>query len=281
MENRLKRGLGRGLSSLLGDTSKKISANKILIKDINRNRLQPRKYFDKSSLEDLTNSIKEQGVIQPIVVRPDKSSEGKYEIVAGERRWLASQNAGLHEVPVVILDIDDVKSLEFAIVENVQRQDLNPIEEAKGYQKLVDDFNYNQEKLSQFIGKSRSYIANSLRLLSLPEEVLLMVQQGNLSAGHARTLIGLNNSTEIAKKIIQKKLSVRQSEVLVRQFRNKKFKLISKKDPNILDLQKSLEEKVGLIVSINNKKDNSGIISFEYQNLDQLNKLIDTIKKNY
>ncbi len=281
MENRLKRGLGRGLSSLLGDTSKKISTNKILIKDINRNRLQPRKYFDKSSLEDLTNSIKEQGVIQPIVVRPDKSSEGKYEIVAGERRWLASQNAGLHEVPVVILDIDDVKSLEFAIVENVQRQDLNSIEEARGYQKLVDDFNYNQEKLSQFIGKSRSYIANSLRLLSLPEEVLLMVEQGNLSAGHARTLIGLNNSTEIAKKIIQKKLSVRQSEVLVRQFRNKKFKLISKKDPNILDLQKSLEEKVGLIVSINNKKDNSGTISFEYQNLDQLNKLIDTIKKNY
>ena len=281
MENRLKRGLGRGLSSLLGDTSKKISANKILIKDINRNRLQPRKYFDKSSLEDLTNSIKEQGVIQPIVVRPDKSSEGKYEIVAGERRWLASQNAGLHEVPVVILDIDDVKSLEFAIVENVQRQDLNPIEEAKGYQKLVDDFNYNQEKLSQFIGKSRSYIANSLRLLSLPEEVLLMVQQGNLSAGHARTLIGLNNSTEIAKKIIQKKLSVRQSEVLVRQFRNKKFKLISKKDPNILDLQKSLEEKVGLTVSINNKKDNSGTIAFEYGNLDQLNRLIDIIKKNY
>ena len=200
MENRLKRGLGRGLSSLLGDASKKISTNKILIKDINRNRLQPRKYFDKSSLEDLTNSIKEQGVIQPIVVRPDKSSGGKYEIVAGERRWLASQNAGLHEVPVVILDIDDVKSLEFAIVENVQRQDLNPIEEAKGYQKLVDDFNYNQEKLSQFIGKSRSYIANSLRLLSLPEEVLLMVQQGNLSAGHARTLIGIVNAENVAKQ---------------------------------------------------------------------------------
>ena len=281
MENRLKRGLGRGLSSLLGDTSKKINTNKISIKDINRNKLQPRKYFDKSSLQELTNSIKEQGVIQPIVVRPDKSSEGKYEIVAGERRWLASQNAGLHEVPVVILDIDDVKSLEFAIVENVQRQDLNPIEEARGYQRLVDDFNYNQEKLSQFIGKSRSYIANSLRLLSLPEEVLLMLGQGNLTAGHARTLIGLNNSAEIAKRIIQKKLSVRQSEILARQFRNKKFKLISKKDPNILDLQKALEEKVGLIVSINNKKDNSGTISFEYQNLDQLNRLIDTIKKNY
>ena len=281
MENRLKRGLGRGLSSLLGDTSKKVSTNKISIKDINRNKLQPRKYFDKSSLEELTNSIKEQGVIQPIVVRPDKSSEGKYEIVAGERRWLASQNAGLHEVPVVILDIDDVKSLEFAIVENVQRQDLNPIEEAKGYQRLIDDFNYNQEKLSQFIGKSRSYIANSLRLLSLPEEVLGMVEQRNLSAGHARSLIGLNNSIEIAKKIIQKKLSVRQSEVLARQFRNKKFKLISKKDPNILDLQKILEEKVGLNVAISNKKDNSGTISFEYQDLDQLNRLIDTIKKNY
>ena len=281
MENRLKKGLGRGLSSLLGDTPEKFSKNKISIKDINRNKLQPRKYFDKSRLEELTNSIKEQGVIQPIVVRPDKYSEGKYEIVAGERRWLASQNAGLHEVPVVILDIDDVKSLEFAIVENVQRQDLNPIEEARGYQRLVDDFNYNQEKLSQFIGKSRSYIANSLRLLSLPEEVFLMVEQGNLSAGHARTLIGLNNSAEIAKRIIQKKLSVRQSEILVRQFRNKKFKLVSKKDPNILDLQKALEEKVGLIVSINNKKDNSGTISFEYQNLEQLNRLIDTIKKNY
>ena len=281
MENRLKKGLGRGLSSLLGDAPKKISTNKISIKDINRNKLQPRKYFDKSSLEELTNSIKEQGVIQPIVVRPDKSSEGKYEIVAGERRWLASQNAGLHEVPVVILDIDDVKSLEFAIVENVQRQDLNPIEEAKGYQRLIDDFNYNQEKLSQFIGKSRSYIANSLRLLSLPEEVLVMVEQRNLSAGHARSLIGLNNSVEIAKKIIQKKLSVRQSEILARQFRNKKFKLISKKDPNILDLQKILEEKVGLNVSISNKKDNSGTISFEYQDLDQLNRLIDTIKKNY
>ena len=281
MENRLKKGLGRGLSSLLGDSSKKISTNKISIKDINRNKLQPRKYFDKLSLEELTNSIKEQGVIQPIVVRPDKTSEGKYEIVAGERRWLASQNAGLHEVPVVILDIDDSKSLEFAIVENVQRQDLNSIEEARGYKRLIDDFNYNQEKLSQFIGKSRSYIANSLRLLSLPEEVLSMVEQGNLSAGHARSLIGLNNSVDIAKKIIQKKLSVRQSEILARQFRNKKFKLVSKKDPNILDLQKALEEKVGLIVSINNKKDNSGTISFEYQDLDQLNRLIDTIKKNY
>ena len=281
IENRLKKGLGRGLSSLLGDASKNIETNKVLIKDLIRNKFQPRRQFAKESLEELTNSIKEQGVIQPIVVRPNKSSEGKYEIIAGERRWLAAQNAGLHEIPVVILNVDDLKSLEFAIVENVQRQDLNPIEEAKGYQRLVEDFNYNQEKLSKFIGKSRSYIANSLRLLSLPQEVHLMVEQGNLSAGHARSLIGLNNSVDIARKIIQKKLSVRQSEVLVRQFRDKKFKLISKKDSNVLAVQKDLEEKTGLSVSINNKKNNSGTISFEYEDLDQLDKLINIIKKNY
>ena len=281
MNTRLKKGLGRGLSSLLGESSKKIDVNKVSIKDLTRNELQPRKHFDKESLEELTNSIKEQGVIQPIVVRPNKLLEGKYEIIAGERRWLASQNAGLHEVPVVILHVDDVKSLEFAIVENVQRQDLNSVEEARGYKKLIDDFNYNQEKLSQFIGKSRSYIANSLRLLSLPEDVLLMVERRNLSAGHARTLIGLNNSVDIAKKIIQKKLSVRQSEILVKQFRDKKFKLVSQKDSNVLDLQKDLEEKTGLNVSINNKKNNSGIISFEYRDLNQLDKLINVIKKNY
>ena len=281
MENRLKKGLGRGLSSLLGDNHKKVETNKISIKDLSRNKLQPRKKFIKENLEELTNSIREQGVIQPIVVRPDKTNDGKYEIIAGERRWLASQNAGLHEVPVVILDVDDVKSLEFAIVENVQRQDLNPIEEAKGYQRLIDDFNYNQDKLSKFIGKSRSYIANSLRLLGLPAEVLVLVESGNLSAGHARSLIGLNNSVEIAKKIIQKKLSVRQAEALVKQFKDKKFKLVSRKDTNILDLQKTLEEKTGLSISINNKKNNSGNISFEYKDLEQLDKLINIIKDNY
>ena len=281
MENRLKKGLGRGLSSLLGDNHKKVETNKISIKDLSRNKLQPRKNFIKENLEELTNSIKEQGVIQPILVRPDKTNDGKYEIIAGERRWLASQNAGLHEVPVVILDVDDVKSLEFAIVENVQRQDLNPIEEAKGYQRLIDDFNYNQDKLSKFIGKSRSYIANSLRLLGLPAEVLVLVESGNLSAGHARSLIGLNNSVEIAKKIIQKKLSVRQAEALVKQFKDKKFKLVSRKDTNILDLQKTLEEKTGLSISINNKKNNSGNISFEYKDLEQLDKLINIIKDNY
>jgi len=281
IDNKLKKGLGRGLSSLLGDTSKQIETSKVSINNIIRNKFQPRKNFDKSHLEDLTNSIKEQGVIQPIVVRESKDNEGKYEIIAGERRWLASQNAGLHEIPVVILNVDDVKSLEFAIVENVQRQDLNPVEEAQGYQKLIDEFSYNQDKLSKFIGKSRSYIANSLRLLSLPNEVLAMVSKGDISAGHARSLIGLQNSLNIAQKIVQKKLSVRQAEVLTRQFRNKKFKLVHKKDSNILDLQKVIEEKTGLNVSINNKKNNTGTISFEYRDLDQLDKIINTIKNNY
>jgi len=281
IENRFKKGLGRGLSSLIGDSSQKIETNKISINDLTRNQFQPRKNFSKESLEELTNSIREQGVIQPIIVRPNKSSEGKYEIIAGERRWLASQNAGLHEVPAVVLNVNDVKSLEFSLIENVQRQDLDPIEEARGYQRLIDDFNYNYDKLSKFIGKSRSYIANSLRLLSLQEEILLMVEQRNLSAGHARALIGLKNSVELAKKIIQKKLSVRQSEILVRQYRDKKFKLVSKKDSNILNLQKVLEEKTGLNVTVKNKKNNTGTISFEYQNLDQLDKLIETIKNNY
>jgi len=281
IENRFKKGLGRGLSSLIGDSPKKIETNKISINDLIRNKFQPRKNFSKESLEELANSIRERGVIQPIIVRHSKSSEGKYEIIAGERRRLASQNAGLHEVPVVVLNVDDVKSLEFSIIENVQRQDLDPIEEARGYQRLMDDFNYNHDKLSKFIGKSRSYIANSLRLLSLQEEILLMVEQGNLSAGHARTLIGLQNSVELAKKIIQKKLSVRQAEILARQFKNKKFKLIHKKDPNILDLQWVLEEKTGLSVSVTNRKNNSGTISFVYQDLNQLDRISNIIKNNY
>ena len=279
MESRLKKGLGRGLSSLLGDTSKKLETNKVSITDIKRNKFQPRKNFDKESLEDLSNSIKEQGVIQPIVVRPDKESTGKYEIIAGERRWLASQKAGLSEVPVVVLNVDDVKSLEFAIVENVQRQDLNSIEEARGYKRLVDDFSYNQDKLSRFIGKSRSYIANSLRLLSLPDEILNMVEQGSLSSGHARSLIGLENSRNLAKQIVERKLSVRQSEELVKKFRNKKnIKLVEKKDINILELERTLEAKTGLKVSITNKKNNSGKLSFEYKDLDQLEFITKLIK---
>ena len=276
-----KKGLGRGLSSLLGDTTKKIPTNKIPIHDIARSQFQPRKHFSKESLEELSNSIKEQGIIQPIIVRPQKNLKNKYEIIAGERRWLASQNAGLHEVPVVILEVDDVKSLEFAIIENVQRQDLNPIEEARGYQKLVDEHNYTHDKLAKFIGKSRSYIANILRLLSLPEDILIMIEKGDLSSGHARSLIGLNNQIGIAKQIVHKKLSVRQAENLARTYKNNKIKLVYKKDTNILDLQKTLEEKTGINVSINNKKNNSGTISFEYKDLQQLDSIIKAIKNAY
>ena len=279
---KLKKGLGKGLSSLLGDTKSKTNITKLKIYDVKRNRLQPRKVFNKESLEELTNSIKENGVIQPIIVRKDKSLIGKFEIIAGERRWLASQNAGLHEIPVVILDVDDEKSLEFAIVENVQRQDLNAIEEAQGYQKLIDEFSYNQEKLAKFIGKSRSYIANSLRLLGLPKEVISYVESEKISAGHARSLIGLPNAMQIAQKIAENKLSVRQSENLVRALRNKRnFKIVSSKDSNILDLEKSLIDKTGINVKIKNNKNNSGKLSFEYKNLEQLDRLINTIKNNY
>ena len=276
------KGLGRGLSSLLGDTKSKTNITKLKIYDVKRNRLQPRKIFNKESLEELTNSIKERGVIQPIIVRKDKSLVGKFEIIAGERRWLASQNAGLHEIPVVILDVNDEKSLEFAIVENIQRQDLNAIEEAQGYQRLIDEFSYNQEKLAKFIGKSRSYIANSLRLLGLPKEVISFVESEKISAGHARSLIGLPNAMQIAQKIAENKLSVRQSENLVRALRNKRnFKIVPSKDSNILDLEKSLIDKTGINVEIKNNKNNSGKLSFEYKNLEQLDRLINTIKNNY
>ncbi len=279
---KFKKGLGRGLSSLIGDTKSKTNITKLAINDIKGNRLQPRKVFNKGSLEELTNSIKENGVIQPIIVRSDKSSEGKFEIVAGERRWLASQNAGLNEIPVIILDIDDEKSLEFAIVENVQRQDLNAIEEAQGYQRLINEFSYNQEKLAKFIGKSRSYITNSLRLLGLPKEVISYVENEKISAGHARSLIGLLNAAGIAKKIAENKLSVRQSENLVRALKNKKnLKVVPSKDSNILDLEKSLVDKTGISVEIKNNKNNSGRLSFEYRNLEQLDRLINIIKNNY
>ena len=279
---KLKKGLGRGLSSLIGDSGSKSKQSNLKIDDIISNPYQPRKTFDDEQLNDLTNSIKERGIIQPIVVRPSKSQDEKFEIIAGERRWLAAKRANLDSVPVVILNVDDEKSLEFAIVENVQRQDLNPIEEAKGYQKLIDEFNYNQEKLSKFIGKSRSYIANSLRLLSLSTDVIDHMEKGNLTAGHARALIGVPNPGIIAKKIIKNKLSVRQVENLVKVFKNKNIvKLIKSKDSNIIELQKSLENKIGLSVIIQNKKNNSGKITFEYKNLDQLDKIIDTIKNNY
>ena len=278
---KIKKGLGRGLSSLIGDIKVDSNINKLLITDLVRNKLQPRKNFDKENLEGLTNSIKERGLIQPIIVRKSDDNKNKYEIIAGERRWLASQNAGLHEVPVVITEASDLKSLEFAIVENVQRHDLNSIEEANGYQRLIDDFGYDHEKVAKFIGKSRSHISNCLRLLTLPKEVIHLIEKNSLSQGHAKVLVGLTNAFFLAKKIVDKKLSVRQAENLVRLFKSKKIIKFISKDPNLKQIESTLKDKIGLNIFIKNKKNNTGFISFEYKDHDQLNRIIDVIKSNY
>ncbi len=279
--SKIKKGLGRGLSSLIGETKAEKSTNKVLIGDLIRNKYQPRKTFDPENLVELTNSIKERGVIQPIIVRQSEQQKNKYEIIAGERRWLAAQKAGLHEVPVVVTEADDLKSLEFAIVENVQRHDLNAIEEAQGYQKLISEFSYDQEKVSKFIGKSRSHVTNCLRLLSLPQDVIKLIENNKLTQGHAKVLVGLENALFIARKIIDKKLSVRQAESLVKIFKSKKLRKSQSKDPNLSQLELSITEKLGLNVLIKNKKNNSGSIIFNYKDLEQLNKIIEVIKANY
>ena len=279
--NTIKKGLGRGLSSLIGETKVESKIDKLPLGEIVPNKYQPRKSFDENMLNDLSNSIKERGVIQPIIVRKKNSENFKYEIIAGERRWLAARKAGLHEIPVVVTEADDLKSLEFAIVENVQRHDLNPLEEAQGYKRLIDDFSYDQEKVSKFIGKSRSYITNSLRLLSLPTEVLALLEQKKISSGHAKILVGLDNAEFVANKIIEKKLSVRQAENFVKIFKTKKGFRSNKIDPNILDLQNSLTNKIGLNVTIKSTKKNRGSITFDFKELDQLNKIIEIIKQNY
>jgi len=278
--NKIKKGLGRGLSSLIGETKVEQATNKLSISDLYPNKLQPRKIFDEDSLNDLEKSIKERGIIQPIIVRKS-NEESKYEIIAGERRWLAAQKAGLHEVPVVVTEADDLKSLEFAIVENVQRNDLNPLEEAQGYQRLINDFSYDQEKVSKFIGKSRSYITNCLRILTLPSDVLNLIETKKLSTGHAKILVGLENASFVAQKIIEKKLSVRQSENFVKIFKKKKGFYIKTNDPNIQNLEKSISDRIGLNVSIKNSKKNKGTITFMYHDIEQLNKIIDIIKSNY
>jgi len=278
---KMKRGLGRGLSSLIGDTEANNKTNKISISSIVKNKFQPRRRFDKDSLDELASSIRERGIIQPIIVRKSPDQNGKYEIVAGERRWHAAQSAGLHVVPIVEVEADDLKSLEFAIVENVQRSDLNPIEEAMGYQKLIDKFNYDQEKVSKFIGKSRVHVTNSLRLLSLPKEVTSLIEEGKITQGHAKILVGLDNAHFLAKKIIDKKLSVRQSENLIRILKSAKKVKTSSKDANLINLEASIEDTIGLKVFIKNKKNNSGNVTFEYKDLDQLNRLLMVIKANY
>ena len=278
--NKIKKGLGRGLSSLIGETKVEQATNKLSISDLYPNKFQPRKIFDEDSLNDLEKSIKERGIIQPIIVRKSDESS-KYEIIAGERRWLAAQKAGLHEVPVVVTEADDLKSLEFAIVENVQRNDLNPLEEAQGYQRLINDFSYDQEKVSKFIGKSRSYITNCLRILTLPGDVLDLIETKKITAGHAKILVGLQNASFVAQKIIEKKLSVRQSENFVKIFKKKKGFFTKSNDPNIQNLERSISDKIGLNVSIKNNKKNKGTITFGYHDIDQLNKIIDIIKSNY
>ncbi len=279
--NKIKKGLGRGLSSLIGETKPKININELSISDLVRNKYQPRKIFDENSLEDLTNSIKERGIIQPIIVRKSVEYNSKYEIVAGERRWLAAQKAGLHEVPVVITEANDLKSLEFAIIENVQRNNLNAIEEARGYQRLIEEFSYDQEKVAQFIGKSRSHIANFLRLLGLPGPVLKLIENKKLSPGHGKILVGLSNSEFVANKIVEKNFSVRQAENFIKIFKIKKQSFKSSIDSNLQALEKSIIEKIGLSVSIKHKKNNTGSLVFEYKDLDQLNKIIEIIKSNY
>ena len=276
-----KKGLGRGLSSLIGDSDIKSSNDKISISSIIPNKNQPRKLFEKEALEDLKNSIKERGIIQPLIVRKSNDQNGMFELIAGERRWQAAQSAGLHEVPVVVIEADNLRSLELAIIENVQRKDLNPIEEAESYKNLIDNFGYDQDKVSVFIGKSRSHISNSLRLLSLPQKIIDMIKNEKISQGHAKVLIGLDNALLIAEKIIKKKLSVRQTESLVRIVKNGSNKIYKSKDTNVLATEKELTEKIGMRVILNNKKNNSGILSFEYKDIDQLDRLIKVIKNNY
>ena len=283
MNKKKNKGLGKGLSALFGD-QKKVDksteiegfAQKVLISELVRNKYQPRTIFDENKLDELSQSIKKNGIIQPIAVRKNKSSDEPYEIVAGERRWLAAQKAGLHEVPITILDLDDNETLEVAIVENIQREDLNIIEEAKGYKRLSDEFSYDQDKIASFMSKSRSHISNTLRLLNLPKDIIAMIEQGELTAGQARPLIGMPNASEIAEEIVAKKLSARAIENLKKSNSNSKSFTV---DPNVFDAQRDIERVLGFKVSIVNKKNNSGKVTIEYKNLEQL-ELISKLLKN-
>ena len=278
-----KKGLGRGLSALFGDETQKTTIkddkiNRVAISDLIRNPYQPRETFNKTKLEELANSIKKNGIIQPIAVRPNKSEVGKYEIVAGERRWLAAQKAGLHDIPVTVLDLSDVESLEVSIVENIQRDDLNPIEEARGYKRLTEEFNYDHEHISKLMSKSRSHVSNTLRLLTLPEDIISMLEEGSLTSGQARPLIGLINASEIAEEIVAKNYSARKVEYLVKSKKENKIK-DKTRDADILKAEDRIEKTLGLKVYIVNKKNNSGKITIEYKNLNQFELISDLLTK--
>ena len=281
MNSKKNKGLGKGLSALFGEQKSQENQGKsghnirkALVGEISRNSFQPRTIFDESKLNELAMSIKKNGIIQPIAVRKSKSTKEPYEIVAGERRWLAAQKAGLHEVPIVIMDLNDSETLEVAIVENIQREDLNVIEEAKGYKRLNEEFGYDQDKIAKFMSKSRSHVSNTLRLLNLPKDIIAMIEQGELTAGQARPLIGMPNASSIAEEIVAKKLSARSIE----NIKKKKTKPLIN-DPNIFDAQRDIERSIGLNVNIQNKKNNSGKLIIEYKNLDQLEMVSKLLKK--
>ena len=278
-----KKGLGRGLSALFGDEKPKDKpqeinqTNTISISDLSRNPYQPRQYFSEEKLEELTNSIKKNGIIQPIAVRSNKIENGKYEIIAGERRWIAAQRAGLHEIPVRILDLSDVESLEVAIVENIQRDDLNPVEEARGYKRLNEEFKYDHESISKLMSKSRSHISNTLRLLTLPADIIAMLEEGTLTSGQARPLIGISNASAIAEEIVSKNYSARKVEYLTRNKKNKNGE--KRVDTNILKAQEKIEKMLGLRVNILNKKNNSGKVIIEYKDLEQFDLISDLLTR--
>jgi ParB family transcriptional regulator, chromosome partitioning protein len=284
MNTSKKKGLGRGLSALFGDEKPKErpleidKSNTVSISDLSRNPYQPRQHFSEEKLEELADSIKKNGIIQPVAVRQSKSDKNKYEIVAGERRWLAAQRAGLHEIPVNILELSDVESLEVAIVENIQRDDLTPIEEARGYKRLFEEFKYDHENISKLMSKSRSHISNTLRLLTLPADIIAMLEEGTLTSGQARPLIGLSNASQVAEEIVKNNYSARKVEYLVKTKKNTKKK-INHTDINILKIQERIEKTLGLKVNIQAKKNNSGKVSIEYEDLEQFELISNLLTK--
>ena len=288
MSTSKKKGLGRGLTALFGDQKEEVQKKektnhnrlRANISDLSPNKYQPRVHFDEEKLIELANSIRKNGIIQPIAVREDKVDPGRYEIIAGERRWLAAQKAGLHEVPIIILDLDDNETLEVAIVENIQRDDLNVIEEARGYERLSEEFGYDHEKIAKFMSKSRSHISNTLRLLTLPKDVIGLIEEGNLTAGQARPLIGLPSATNIAEEIVAKNLSARSVELLVRSKKGPQKSGQIRIDSNILSEQNKIQESLGMNVNIQNKKNNSGKITILYKDLEQFELVSNLLKRS-